>query len=71
MGATFLFQEYGSHFIVRELLEKIVEKNSCVVVHSGCSHNEIYEQTNDKKMSVVKIIFLVRLKALTGVFKID
>lgn len=70
MGATFLFQEYGSHFIVREFLENIVEKNSCVVVHSGCSHNEIYKHTNDKKMSLVKMVFGVRLKALTGVFKI-
>lgn len=59
MGATFLFQEYGSHFIVSELLENIVEKNSCVVVPSGCSHNEIYEHTNDKKMSAIKIFFLL------------
>lgn len=57
MGATFLFQEYGSHFIVSELLENIVEKNSCVVVPSGCSHNEIYKRIDDKKMSVIKIFF--------------
>lgn len=70
MGAAFLFQEYGSHFIVSELLENIVEKNSCVVVPSGCSHNEIYKHTNDKKCQSLKYFFLVRLKALTGVFKI-
>lgn len=57
MGATFLFQEYGSHFIVSELLENIAEKNSCVVVPSGCSHNEIYKRIDDKKMSVVKMFF--------------
>lgn len=57
MGATFLFQEYGSHFIVSELLENIVEKNSCVVVPSGCSHNEIYEHTNDKNVIRENVFF--------------
>lgn len=71
MGATFLFQEYGSHFIVSELLENIVEKNSCVVVPSGCSHNEIYKRIDDKKCQSLKYFFWGRLKALTGVFKID